>query len=180
MLAGRTTSRAIATRTPLSELVLRRGLIEDHEPYTFALLSGEGRTQWRRWFGTANAFGLIRPSRAVQPNVDPDVGGRAIAGGRWTLFKRDLGVEVWAGTDVVGPRSSEFSGLRLPGYAVSTGGLLFTLGDATITIRLRNLENRSPLEPWLDTSSVQGNRLGTEALGPGREIRFAMTLNLLN
>ena len=81
---------------------------------------------------------------------------------------------------VVGPRSSEFSGLRLPGYAVSTGGLLFTLGDATITIRLRNLENRSPLEPWLDTSSVQGNRLGTEALGPGREIRFAMTLNLLN
>ena len=65
-------------------------------------------------------------------------------------------------------------------YAVSTAGLLFTLEDAVITIRFRDLENRSAIEPWEDTSTVIGNQQGTEALGPGREIRFALTLNLRN
>lgn len=180
VLAGRTSSRAVASRTPLSELVLRRGLIEDLDPYTFALVSGEARVPWRRWFGSMNAFGLVRAARAAQANVDPDAGARAMLGGRWHPFRGDLGIEAWVGSDVVGPRSSEISGLRLPAYAVSSAGLLFTLEDAVITIRFRDIENRSAIEPWEDTSSVIGNQRGTEALGPGREIRFALTLNLSN
>ena len=180
VLAGRTTSRAVASRVPLSEAVLRTGWIEDPSPYTFAVASLEARGTWRRWFGDAMAFGLSRPAHAIQPDIDPSVGARGIVGGRWRLFTGDLGVEAYAGADFVGARNTEFPAGPLPRYGVSTAGLLFTLADATITIRARNLENRSWSEPWLDTSTGLDPTTGTPALGPGREIRFALTLNLSN
>jgi len=212
VLAGRTNSRAIASRTPLSEATLRRleglpvlqrGIAEDPDPYTFALVSAEGRMisesvpllrslPWlgrafrphrtSAWFGEAYGFGLVKPAQTVSPNVDPVIGGRAIVGGRWRLFQGDLGIEAYGGGDFVGSRWSEFREYQLPGYGVSSLGLLFTLADATITIRARNLENRFRLEPWLDTSlNIDPNGpFAGEAVGPGREIRFALTLTLRN
>ncbi len=180
LLAGRTISRAVATRTPLSEVVLRTGLVEDPDPYTFGLASLEARGEWRGWFGNALGYGLTRPTRTIQPNVDPSIGGRALLGARWRMFKGDLGVEAYAGVDYVGARESEFRPVHLFGYATSSAGLLFTLADATITIRARNLENHSPPEPWMDTSVSTDPALSSEAFGPGREIRLALTLNLRN
>ena len=129
---------------------------------------------------SVNAFGLSRPTHAIQPNVDPATGARGLLGGRARLFGGDLGVEAYAGMDYVGARESEFEVRTLNSYVVSSAGLLFTLADATITIRARNLENRSHEEPWEDTSTAFDSTLGTEALGPGRELRFALTLALRN
>ena len=180
VLAGRTTSRAVASRVPLSEAVLRTGWIEDPEPYTFAVGSVEARGSWRRCFGEASAFGLLRPARVIQPSVDPNVGARGIVGARWRLFKGDLGFQAYVGGDFVGARDSEFQPGRLPCYAVSTAALQFTLDAATITIRARNLEDRSWAEPWLDTSTGSDATTGSQAFGPTREIRFALTLSLRN
>jgi hypothetical protein len=177
VLVGRTTSRAVASRVPMSEMVLRTGYLEDGKPFTFALASLEGRIDGRRYFGEALAFGLSRPSRAIQPDVDPAVGARAALGTRWRMFAGDLGVEAWAGLDYVGTRESEFSASRvLPDYGVSDAGLRFMIKDAVITIRGRNFEDRFHKEPWTDTSGLAG----FEALGPGREIRFALTMSLSN
>jgi hypothetical protein len=96
------------------------------------------------------------------------------------MFTGDLGVEAYAGVDYVGSRDSEFRPQRLPGYATSSAGVLFRLVDATITIRARNLENHFPEEPWLDASTNLDPALASQALGPGREFRFALTLNLRN
>jgi len=180
VLAGRTASRAVGNRTPLTEVVLRAGWREDPDPYTFALFAGEGRLEWRRWFMEANAFGLVKPAHAIQPNVDPVVGGRAILGRRWLLFKGDLGLEAYGGTDLVGMRESDARPAILSPYAVSSVGVLFTIASATFTIRWRNLENVSPPEPWRDTSLGLDPFTGGEALGPGREMRLGMVLALRN
>lgn len=174
-LGGRTRNRAIVTRTPLTEVQLRTGVFADPDPYTFGLVSGEAEGGWRALFGRATAFSLARPTSTAQPRIDPGFGARVLVGARFKLFQGDLGVEMTGGLEGVGARDSEEGfGRVLPGYATSTFGLGFRLADATITIRLRDLENEIHLEPWIDSDS------GLEALSPGRELRFALQLDLRN
>jgi hypothetical protein len=173
LLGGRTTSRALVARQPLTDVALRVGLFEDTEPYDFGLAAFEGRWNWGIVFATGQVFGLVRKASDLQPLVDPGYGGRAVVGTNFRLFQGDLGVGIYAGAENVGERQSEESSDRvLPGYTTSSAGIVLTLADAIVSVRARNLENEVHEEPWIDSS------VGLEALGPGREIRFALTLLL--
>ncbi len=174
-LAGRTRSRAVITRTPIEDVALRIGAAEDPEPYGFGLVTGEAHTEWWRLFASASAFALHRDPSDIQPRVDPGFAMRAVAGTRFRLFQGDIGIDVYGGLEGVGTRESELTDQRtLAGYATSSIGTVVTFGDVWITIRARNLENEIHEEPWLDSES------SLEALGPGREIRFALTAVLHN
>jgi hypothetical protein len=84
-------------------------------------------------------------------------------------------VQLWGGAEGVGARESEIAAERvLPAYATSSFGTTIRWGDVWITVRARNLENEIHEEPWEDAES------GLEALGPGRELRFALTAVLHN
>jgi hypothetical protein len=109
----------------------------------------------------------------LQASVDPGRGGRVFAEGRTTFFRGDLRVrpriEAWA----IGPRQSEATPSRgLPGYVTFAAGLQLALGDAVLLIEGRNLENRARPQTWVDTAT------GTEALGPGRDLRTTFTWRL--
>jgi len=174
-LAGRTRARIIINRTPLEEFALRTGAFPDPDLYGFGLFSAEGHTEWRALFFTGSAFVLSRPRSDAQSRVDPGSGGRAIVGTRFHLFQGDLAVQLWGGAEGVGARESEIAAERvLPAYATSSFGTTIRWGEVWITVRARNLENESHEEPWEDAES------GLEALGPGRELRFALTAVLHN
>ncbi len=174
-LGGRTRNRAIVTRLPVTEFQLRTGVLADPDPYAFGLVYGDAEWGWRALFGHASGFALTRPNNAVQPRVDPGFSGRALVGGRFRLFGGDLGVELDGWLEGVGARDSEEGfGRVLPAYATSTFAVALRLADATVAVRVRDLENEIHLEPWIDSDT------GLEALGPGREVRFALTLALRN
>lgn len=175
LLMGRTRDRALVARLPLEELWLRAGARADDEPYDFSLLTLVAG--WRpSHFGIgAEGFALARDASAIQPVVDPPAGGRTYAEWRFRAFQGDLGVTLRAEVEATGVRESEApTPRRLPAFASAGVTAAFTLADARITVRMRNLEDRRREQVWLDPAT------GREALGPGRSYTVAVTLRLFN
>lgn len=174
-LGGRTTGRAVMTRVPNTEFALRTGVVPDPEPWAFGLLRADGRWTFGRVGVGGEGFALWRPDHLVQPRVDPGFGARAWARSDFAWFGGDLGVGVQLGAVAVGPREVESEpGRFAPGYVTNEALGRFTLADALISVRVRNLENVAREQPWIDFLT------GEPALGPGREWRFAVTLLLQN
>lgn len=172
---GRVSGRAVAVRWPLEEIWLRSGLLADPERYAFGLFTAA--LSWRGGpMGLGlEGFALGRDENAVQPRVDPGAGFRGFAEGRVRLFAGDLGVRLRAEVEGVGERQSENDPVRrLPGYAIYGASAEFSLLDARVTLRVRNLGDRRVPETWVDPLT------GVEALGPGRELRLAVSGRLLN
>jgi hypothetical protein len=172
-LAGHTRSRALLARLPLEALALRSGFGADPGGYDFGLVTAEARWRTPRWGTAIEGFILARDVSARQPQVDASRGGRALAEFGFRLFQGDLAVrprlEVWA----VGPRESEATPSRpLPAYGALGAALELTLADATVLIEGRNLADRRATRTWVDTST------GSEALGPGRELRATLSWRL--
>jgi hypothetical protein len=174
-LLGTSRDRAIVSRLPLEEQWLRAGLRPDPGRYDFGLLTAAGAWRWRRASGALEGFALARDPGALQPAVDPSFGGRASAGVRFQAFGGDLDVTLRAEMEAIGPRESEAAvPRRLPGYASAGLAGEFGLGDARVTVRVRNLEDRIRPETWIDSAT------GREAEGVGREFRVGIAWRLFN
>jgi len=172
-LAGRTRDRALITRLPLESLALRSGFRADPHVYDFGLLAGEALWRSPHWAGGLEGFALARDASPLQPWVDPGRGGRVFVEARVALLQGDLRVrprvEAWA----IGPRESEaLPSHALAGYVTFATGLELTLADAVLLIEGRNLEDQARPQTWVDSAT------GTEALGPGRELRVTFTWRL--
>jgi hypothetical protein len=172
-LAGHTRHRAILERRPLEALALRSGMRAEAQGYDFGLVTAEAGWRTRRWGIAIEGFVLARDASALQPQVDPARGGRALIEAGFSLFGGDLQVrprcEVWA----VGPRESEAVPSRaLPGYGLLTGALELTVADATVLIEGRNLGDHRTVRTWVDSAT------GVEAPGPGRELRMSLIWRL--
>jgi hypothetical protein len=173
--AGRTTDRAIITRTPITDIALRLGATADPDAYGFGLWTGRLRQEWSRYAIGGEGFLLARSSGLAQPEVDPGWSATGYLEGRFAAFQSDLGITVRAGVAAVGARKSEAEAdFVLPDYLISDLTARLTLLDAIFTFRVRNLEDERHEEPWIDSAT------GLEAIGPGREWRFAFTLLLKN
>ncbi len=174
-LMGRTRERAIVSRLPLEDLWLREGFRADGEAYDFGLasLSAEWRAPHLGLGG--EGYALLHDRSPLQPNVDPARGGRAFGEIAFRAFRGDLGVTLRGELEAVGPRESEGAFPRaLPGYVSFGGGGAFTLGDATVTLRFRDLEDRRRPQVWEDSLT------GEPAVGPGREFRLTLAWRLFN
>ena len=158
--AGRVYSRALAERLPLEELWLRHGLSSEFGTYDLAL--GEGGCSWAGRHGDVGleGFGLAHHSSGASIGVararraDPDAGFRAWLGGRTRLFGGDLGVALRGEVAGVGARERQVEELQiLPAFV--TYGLVceLALGDVTIVVSGRNLEDRPREQPWTDVST---------------------------
>ncbi len=175
LLAGRTRDRAIVARLPLEELWMRAGAVADREPTTFALAMLSGRWAWRNASAGGEGFLLQRTLHEDEPRLDPRIGATAWVGARFAFFQGDLGIGVRGEFDGVGSRESDSAvPLYLPGYVSAGASIHITLADAIITVRARNLEDKPRPDVWIDSAT------GEEALGPGRELRFSLTLPLRN
>lgn len=175
VLAGRTRNRAIVSRQPLEELWLRFGALSDPEPTDFGLLTVRGRWKWRAASVGGEGFALERALHEDEPRLDPRFGATAYADVRFSFFQGDLGIVLRGELDGVSSRESDSVVPRyLPGYVSGGAAILITLVDAVITVRARNLEDHPRPEVWIDSST------GEEVLGPGRELRFSLTLPLRN
>jgi hypothetical protein len=185
-LFGRTYDRAVVRRLPLEELWLRLGILRDAGPYDFALLSLSGRWEMGRASLGADGFALAHDPSTIEPCVDPGYGLRSWLAWRHSAFQGDLGISLRVDLEAVGGRESQggMPGLcgdletlpprALPGYLTAGAGATLTLADAVVTVRVRNLEDRPREQTWIDCSTF------SEALGPGREWRFAVTVRLSN
>ena len=134
----------------------------------------------------ADGFALARDLSVVEPRVDPGYGIRSWLAWRHSAFQGDLRFTLRADLEAVGGRESQggILGLcgdpeslpprALPGYLTAGATGIFTLADAVVTVRVRNLEDRPREQTWIDCSTF------SEALGPGREWRFAVTVRLSN
>ena len=185
-LFGRTQDRALVARLPLEEEWLRLGALADPEEYDFALIMARAKWDGGRFGMGTDGFVLSRSAGVVQPWVDPNAGLRAWALGRLSAFQGDLRATLRAELEGVGERETQggpfgFCDLEfvepsrvLPAYLTSGATGIVEIKGAVVTARVRNLENRPREETWIDCTT------GTEALGPGREWRFALTLRLFN
>jgi hypothetical protein len=184
---GRVYQRAVATREPLEDLWLRGGLRAQYGTYDFALADAglgwrarhaeaglEGFAQAHRTpTDTVWAVGVSGPERVAR--ADPDAGFRAWLAGSARLFGGDLGVRLRG--EVAGMGTRELPGpavRRLPGFTTFTAAADLTLGDATIVVRARNLEDRPREESWVDSST------GLPAVGGRRELRLTLVWRLFN
>lgn len=172
-LAGHTRDRAILERRPLEAIALRSGMRSDPGGYDFGLVTAEAGWRTRRWGTAVEGFVLARDASAVQAQVDPARGGRALIEAGFAMFGGDLRVrprcEVWA----VGPRESEAVPSRaLPGYGIVNGALELTVADATVLVEGRNLADHRTARTWVDTAT------GGEAPGPRREFRMTLVWRL--
>ncbi len=129
-----------------------------------------------RWLTAgAEGFALGRPAGGAQPNVDPGYGGRGFVQGGFRVFANDLAVTVRLEGAGIGPRESEAVPSRtLPAFGTFDAVISATLADAIVTFTMRNLADQAQREVWIDP------RTGVEALGPGSEMRFALSWRLFN
>jgi outer membrane receptor protein involved in Fe transport len=149
--------------------------VRDPEVDAFVLGALEGEWRFSRFRLGGDGFVLGRESHAIQPDVDPAAGFRAWAESRFALFQNDLGVLLRLDAAGVGERESEaVTPLTIPGYVTFGLTARLELGDALVTIRARNLEDRRRIQPWVDLAT------GREALSPGRTIETSLTWTLFN
>jgi hypothetical protein len=175
VLAGRTADRALVARLPLAELWMREGLRKDGTRYRFALVSMSGDAHAGPLAAGAEGYVLGRDRDGGLPQVDPSWGARAFAGCRFAAFKGDLGVSLRAEAERVGARETEEALPRtLEAFTSFGAAAVFTLSDATFTLRARNLEDRPRAQAWIDRAT------GRPALGPGREVRGTFTWRMYN
>jgi len=174
-LAGRTADRALVSRLPLPELWMRAGLRRDAMRYRFALASMSGRSHLGPLDMGGEGFVLGRDRDGGEPQVDPNWGARASTGFRFSAFQGDLGIALRAEAEWVGERETEEAAPRRLAAITSFGAAaVFTLADAALTLRARNLEDRPREETWIDPLT------GRPALGPGLEVRGTFTWRLFN
>jgi hypothetical protein len=175
ILFGTSQDRAIVARFPLEEDWLRRGLRSDPGRYDFALLTAGAEWRGRTFGASVEGFALAHDPSAIQPAVDPPLGGRATLELAFEPFLEDLKVALKVEVEGVGPRESEAPVPRpIEGFASLGIAGTFSLGEALLTLRMRNLEDRRRPETWIDSST------GREAIGVGREMRVAFGWKLFN
>jgi hypothetical protein len=173
--AGVTDDRALVGRDAIEDLWLRRGVARDPESYAFQMVTGSLAAHGRWLSAGAEGFALGRPTAVAQPNIDPGYGGRGFVQTGFRVFANDLGVTIRIEGAGIGPRQSEATPSRtLPSFATVDAVISATLADAIATFTMRNLADQAQREVWIDP------RTGVEALGPGREMRFALTWRLFN
>jgi hypothetical protein len=92
-----------------------------------------------------------------------------------TLFQGDLRIRPRVEANGIGPRESEaVAAHTLPGYVTFGAGVALTLADAELLFEGRNLEGRARPQTWVDSAT------GTDAIGPGRELRATFTWRFWN
>jgi hypothetical protein len=144
MLLGSSRDRAIVERRPLEEQWLRNGLARDPGRYDFGLFTGSAAWRGKSFGARGEGFALAREKSAAQPAVDPPFGGRAALEYEFQPFQKELDIVLSAEVEGVGPRESEAPvPRRLEGYASFGLAGAFTLGEALVTIRARNLEDQA-------------------------------------
>jgi hypothetical protein len=174
-LAGHTDHRATLVRLPLEAVALREGYRADAGGYDFGLLGGGFTWRTAHWAMSADGFALARDGSALQPRVDPDVGGRAAIQARYHAFQGDLGIQPRIEGWIVGPRESEASpSRRLPADGSLHALLALSIADAVIVFEGRDLLDRRITQTWIDGAT------GLEARGPGREFRFTFHWRLFD
>jgi len=175
LLAGRSHDRALIERLPLEALALRAGYRADPHAYDFGLLVGEAMWRSTHWGAGLEGFALTRDSSPLQPRVDPGGGGRVYLEARARFFQGDLRVRPRIEASGIGRRESEaVAAHSLPGYVTLGAGLELTLADAALLLEGRNLEGRARPQTWVDSAT------GSDALGPGRELRATFTWRFWN
>lgn len=173
--AGVTRDRAVVARLPLAEQSLRAGTRRDPEAWRFVQIWGDARWAHGGFALGAEGCGLVKNGTRAQALVDPDVTGRAFAECGFRAFTGDLGVRLRVEGEGVGERQTDEAAPRaLPAYGSASAAATFTIGDAVITLRARNLEGRRRPEVWVVPAT------GAPALGPGREVRLAVAWKLDN
>jgi hypothetical protein len=174
-LMGRTRDRAVVSRYPLEELWLRSGFVADPEPWDFGLATLHGEWRMSPWRVAVEAYHLFREEHAIQPAVDPRRGGRGLLETSLRAFKADLGVRLRAEVEAMSGRETEFGpATGLPGYVSFGAAAMLTLADASLALRIRNLENEARPQTWQDPFT------GQQALGPGTEFRIVFGWRLYN
>jgi hypothetical protein len=174
-VVGRTRDRALVRRFPIVDLWLRDGFLADGSDYDFALLMLDAVWGGRHGALGLDGFALGRDGTTSQPLVDPSRGMRARAEWAFRAFKGDLGVRLGADAAAVGSRESERTTPRqLPSFVTYGASAVLAIEDVRISLRMLNLEDRKRPETWLDGTT------GEEALGPGRELRFALSWRMFD
>jgi hypothetical protein len=166
---GVTHDRALVALQPFTDLWLRHGLERERGRGTFALATAAVVFERGVLGAGAEGFALARATRGT----DPPHGARAHLEARRALFEGDLHAALRLDLEGMGPRASAAPRrTRLPGHVSAGARLVLRLGEATFALRMRNLEDRRRPEPWIDPAT------GLEALGTGRELRFALSWGL--
>ncbi len=185
-LFGRTHDRALVRRHPSEEVWLRLGTTRELVPQDFGVIQGEVKWEGSRFSTGGEGYFLARDYGGVQADVDPAHSFRLWGAGSADLFGGDLGLWLRLEFEGVGSRVSqgvfpELCGVEptlplsvLPSYLTSGATAAARISGTLITLRVRNLENRARPEPWADCETL------SEALGPGREWRLALTFKLAN
>jgi len=174
-MMGRTHDRALLTRFPFEELWLRDGVRRDPDAYDFGLATGKAAWRAGPWRAEGEGYWLLRDSGTPQAAVDPRRGARASLETSFRAFVGDLGVRLRGDVALVGGRASQaVPGEWIAGDATYGAGVALTLGDAAVSLRLRNLENKRRRLPWVDPQT------GEEGVGDGMELRMGLTCRLYN
>src|SRR5262249_29174007 len=152
-LAGQTRGRALAERLPFEELWLRSGFREDPSALRFGLATLSADWKIGAWSAHGEGYDLVRSHDAFEPRLDPERGGRAHLEPSVRAFVGDLGVRLRAEVAGVGGHESPSALEWVPGYWTYGLTSALTLADATVTVRLRNLEDEPRALPWIVPST---------------------------
>ncbi len=180
LVAGRVAQRATLVRYPIRDVALRLGWQRDEGRAPLALAMVAGGLPWAHGALDASAFAQVRPEERSQPRVDPGYGGVAGAEGAFRAFAGDLAVRLRVQAALVGTREVEYSAYdgveprTLPAYTTLSAALQATLGDATLGLRMTNLEDRRQPQVWIDPLT------GAPALGVGRQLTFEIVWPLFD
>lgn len=178
--AGRVAQRATILRYPVRDIALRFGWQRDEGTSPLLLASAAGGAAWRALACDVQGFVQTRPEEQSQPRVDPGVGGSAGLEGRVKLFRGDLDVRLRAQVDVVGERdleSTAYEGVApqtLPAFSTFGAHLTATIGDATLGVRVTNLEDQRRRQVWIDPVT------GEPAKDAGRQLMFEIVWPLFD
>ncbi len=173
-LVGQTRGRALADRLPFEELWLRNGFRDDPNALRFGLATLDADWTIGAWSAHGEVYDLARSHDGFEPRLDPERGGRASLETSFRAFAGDLGVRVRAEVAGVGGHESPSALEWVPGYWTYGATAALTLADATITVRLRNLEDTVRPLPWIVPSTF------ADGVGRGLEFRLGMAWRLYN
>jgi len=177
---GRVAQRATILRYPVRDIALRFGWARDEGSSPLLLATAAGGATWRGLRFDAHGFVQTRPEERTQPRVDPGVGGGAGLEGRVRLFRGDLDVRLRVHADVVGEREFEYSAYdgvppqTLASFTTFGAHLRAVLGDATLGVRVSNLEDQRRPQVWIDPAT------GVPALDAGRQLYFEIVWPLFD